>query len=422
MEKKSVNTVENVSLSRPPPKKNQMINLFDLGLYSTKSTQVEAASFRSSKSSTREKTKDYPVALQIRTPQSVSETDISQSFYNKTYFDDADLSYEKVSVTVSYSTDETVSAESLSKQTEEKKPSYIQQNERELHIIEPLPQTKPLTRISRGSQETFQILKEKFAKGGFKEEHLCDETSFQSVSVESTLPEFISGLTESTAHDLKKIIPHIRRNVTGSIAEKSRNTDRSDTSFFKKESSKKCDVINDDNKFKKNSKLKPSKEDYTVLSVQVHGDCVPNSSTLMDSHLKLGKNGRYKDEENLFCDNYPKLTNLALRRRALKTIPRYSHFNKHKLDSSSCDTVSVDPSLSEGEVKCHSNVSIGEVHRRPRQDQFSKFRQKVMHKNQGSQAGVIRERRTYFNHWITYYINKNASIPLLSHSSSTSST
>lgn len=401
-----------------------MINLYDLGLYSTKSTQVETVSLKSSTTSSRGRSTDYPETAK---PQFIPEIEMPPTLDISTSVSDTknnDMSYEKVSITLSYSTEETVSSDSTNKNSEENAKSSMQQNEQVLQTAEPLSQTKPLgIALLRGSQETFQILKEKFAREGYKEEHLCDETSIRSVSLESAFPEFISGLTESTAHDLKKIIPHIRKNVTGSITEKSRyNTDQSDTNFLKKESSKKYDSSIEVVKDKKNSKSKHSTEDQTVLSVQIHGDCLPRNANLIDSHLKLAKNGRYKDEENMFCDNYSKLTNLALRRRVVKNVPKYSQVNKHMLDSSSCDTVSVEPSLSEGEVKCHSSLSVGEVPKRPQLNQFSKIRQKVMYKNQGSEANLIRERRTYFNHWITYYINKNASIPLLSHSSSTSST
>ncbi|XP_018579474.2 uncharacterized protein LOC108917397 [Anoplophora glabripennis] len=387
---------------------NVPINLYDLGLYSAKSTQVETSSFKSSVSSTPEKPK-------IET-ENVDPPKTSISSYDK----DTNMSYEKISITVSYSSEETVNSESFKSQDfeQQKVSDYVQKHERELHIVEPIhqttvPETKTTSRL--GSQDTFQQLKEKFAKEGYNhKDKVCDIPSVQSL--ESTIPEFIMSLTESTSHDLKKILPHIRKNVTGSVHSKS-NMAYSETG-----SGRKLYTDNHESGYKNSSsKAKQSKNDFTVLSMQIHGDCVPNDSNLMNSHLKLGKNGRYKDEENLFCENRPKVASLPLRRRMLKNTPRSNYVNKYAFDSSSGDALSVEPSFSEGEIKCHSSVSIGEVHRKPQLDHFSKFRPKITHNNPSSDANVIRERRTYFNHWITYYINKNARIPLLSQSSSTSS-
>lgn len=416
----AVNTSEKKQSLPTYTNKNLPINLYDLGLYSAKSTQVETSSFKSSVSSSPEKT--GTPEIQLEKPKPVK---VSVSSYDK----DTDMSYEKISITVSYSSEETVNSDSVGSRdfNQNKVSDYIQKHEQELHTVEPPHQNAaPDTLLSRGSQDTFLILKEKFAKEGYKEEkkdkknknhHVRNEASLQTMSVESTIPEFIMSLTESTSHDLKKILPHIRKNVTGSIAER-----QSNLAYSEETGSGRKLYTDSYRENRSSSKIKQQKKDYTVLSMQIHGDCIPNNGKMMDSHLQLGTNGRYKDEENLFCNDHPKLTNVPLRRRALKNTGRHSYISKCALDSSSGDAVSVEPSFSEGEIKCHSSASIGEVRKKPPFDHFSKIRPKMTHENLGSESNVIRERRTYFNHWITYYINKNAGVPCLGHSSSTSST
>ncbi|KAH1027107.1 hypothetical protein HUJ05_000675 [Dendroctonus ponderosae] len=151
---------------------------------------------------------------------------------------------------------------------------------------------------------------------------------------------------------------------------------------------------------------------------------------LLSQHLELGKNGRYRDEENLFAQvPHPKIVKpvkeLKIPQRDQEIArPRPRHqLHRFLPDTSNSETVTSN-SLSEGEVRCKHSVSNGEIH--PCRSRWPPRRQRTIltkrnfplplthHEahNRGTLGKfnlddpklAIEQRRNYFNNWVTYYV------------------
>lgn len=155
-----------------------------------------------------------------------------------------------------------------------------------------------------------------------------------------------------------------------------------------------------------------SKQKFTVLSVHIHGDSPPlGVPPKYINALKVAKNGRYKDEAHLFCENY------------FQNIPCYSSREKMKknsfkenfLESSNSETIT-SKMLSKGEVNCHCSVSSGELHICKENNVVEKKQKNVITSRKKKPS--VYSKRTYFNNWITYYVKNE---PVINDSSWSSS-
>lgn len=134
-----------------------------------------------------------------------------------------------------------------------------------------------------------------------------------------------------------------------------------------------------------------SKKTFTVLTVHVHGDSPPSAiSPKYISALKVAKNGRYKDEADLFCENnYQEIPGCVPQEKTKK-----NSFKENFLESSNSETVT-SKLFSIGEVNCHCSVSSGELHI---------CKESIDKKQKELKKKSIYRKRTYFNNWITYYV------------------
>nr|XP_023024398.1 uncharacterized protein LOC111512496 [Leptinotarsa decemlineata] len=401
----------------------------------------------------QEKTKKQEISLDsVSTPRIHAESSIS---------------YEIISMSVSYSTEESITTESSADVVQRRPKAQhsskvaTDKGEKSSLDLETVDDRKyRQMRMKSGScvrrskeLETFKNLRDKITK-----EHATDvrvsnlELGSDQGAIEEdgddisniAVPTFISGLVETTTSNLKKVIPHIRRSVRvgksdirqsavfagkssskleGMVEGGSQNLSSGSRDKGKRKSSQK--------EVRKNSKISsylPKIDDerelnnhnYNVSPVLIQGDAMPRryfEKPPERSPLHAEKNGRYRDEEDLFCEsNCPKYEKLI--HEKFRAVPASLYKSKLNLDSSNSDTITnSERVLSEGEVRCECSVSIGEFHACRRKRSPSKFRRP--HSFLAEERGAeIRKRRTYFNNWVTYYLNKNT-LPL--HDSSSTS-
>ncbi|KAH0998792.1 hypothetical protein HUJ04_003320 [Dendroctonus ponderosae] len=151
---------------------------------------------------------------------------------------------------------------------------------------------------------------------------------------------------------------------------------------------------------------------------------------LLSQHLELGKNGRYRDEENLFAQvPHPKIVKpvkeLKIPQRDQEIArPRPRHqLHRFLPDTSNSETVTSN-SLSDGKVRCEHSVSNGKIHRcrsrwPPRRQRTiltkRNFPLPLTHHEAHNRGALgkfnlddpklsIEQRRNYFNNWFTYYL------------------
>ncbi|XP_030745559.1 uncharacterized protein LOC115874530 [Sitophilus oryzae] len=193
-----------------------------------------------------------------------------------------------------------------------------------------------------------------------------------------------------------------------------------------------------------NLDVKSSKNDKNVNYCFVEGPSSPPLS-LQFSPLQLAKNGRYKDEENLFAptisllptpsqQTYTKhdthsIRDKEIQRLRLLAIAR-NRLRRFSPDTSNSDTITTN-SLSEGEIRCKHSVSNGELHlcntrpiksvRLKRNILTNKYdllsSRKWRHFDFCDPTVTIEERRNHFNNWVTYYIKQQERINDSSNSS-----
>lgn len=181
-----------------------------------------------------------------------------------------------------------------------------------------------------------------------------------------------------------------------------RNQSTSETNVSSQESSQKSkDTTSIKDESKRNpdsdsSKQNKNSDEFTVMTVLVHGNTSPFGDTSKCINaLEVARNGRYKDEADLFCENsYPQRPPYDSDGENYKK-PSSNH-KKNPVDSSNSDTIT-SKTLSTGEVKCHCSVSSGELHicRDPK------------HKTVRKKKKYAFKKKTYFNNWVTYYVTND---------------
>ncbi|KAG5890006.1 hypothetical protein JTB14_032629 [Gonioctena quinquepunctata] len=384
--------------------------LFNIGLYQSKSTQMSPH-----QEAPREAKKEYDknIGRPVDSPQIVVASNDIRSFG----------SYEKISLTISYSTEESITTESsangIQQKNENIKKFTIDDKSGSANEVR---RTVSFGKRGRSDEKTFRSLREKITRehslgvekstmefyagsDSFDEDEMVGDSSV-------AVPNFISGLLESEPNDVRRVIPLIRRSVRVAKSEHRHSA----------ASNRKTSVRLED----EDEEEEVSNHRYTAHPVQIQGDhvsAIRQFEKLPDfanaSPLRIGKNGRYKDEENMFCEsNAPKYENLL--HKKFGNVSRDPYNSNLNLDSSNSDTIThTDRITSEGEVRCECSVSIGEMHPCKARGRFSSSRFKGQRPLVAEEhVFPFRRRRTYFNNWITYYMNRN--VVSLNDSSSTS--
>lgn len=142
---------------------------------------------------------------------------------------------------------------------------------------------------------------------------------------------------------------------------------------------------------------------YTVMTVQVHGDSIPlKSHSAQINVLEVAKNGRYKDEEHLFCENGSQEYTCNSPRGRLEDVCLHCQQEQY-LQSSNSDTITT-KTLSTGEIKCNCSVSSGEVHFH-NDDMFFERKLKLLPSSKKKSYAI--RKRTYFSNWVTYFVKND---------------
>lgn len=276
-------------------------------------------------------------------------------------------SYESLSFTISYSTEESLTPDSSLNVISQVGSDHFKS---QVFNTERLPSQDPrfrksLPHLGEEEHNVLKNLKDKLSKNvpTTQEEEDPLEDVGSMIANDRSLSEFIVGLTGS--EKIKRVTQQARKSLQS----------------------------------KSNSKHRH--KDFDVLPVQISGNFISRDQDFCNP-LAQGENGRYKDEENLFRE----IEKLRHKRKRLEFFmkPRNKHTHPNPINS---DTMSTDKSISEGEVKCHCCISLGEVHR----CRFQKhaFDRSPRRSFELDGFKTVRQKRTYFNNCITYYVNDTSS-------------
>jgi hypothetical protein len=177
-----------------------------------------------------------------------------------------------------------------------------------------------------------------------------------------------------------------------------------------------------------NTKMKRLRE-FQKFAQQAQGKAsrdtkASKSKVVMTVAEEIGDVGEKSDD----LVSYSK-RNLPFYRRVLGRILEPS--NRKPMQTSQSDANPVDESVSEGEIKCKSSASIGEVAPRKYPNErkksgkggvkyLKKHPEDLIRKELSDKSLRIARQRTQYNNWVTYYLQKHNNMPLIDDSSSMS--
>lgn len=370
---------KNLVGTEPAPLENDLEKAYSIGLYDFQSVQcnLDEQPAVNAVRSVIDATQETPTKIGKDEKRSCHEEQESTEAV-PTRLKDAEnefSDYERISFSLSYSTEEVNPPISTDNCMDQNEGSFFSNIKKE--------QDDPKQKKSSVLRE----LKEKLKGHSMKNdtENLLIRRTY--VEKLSNVPEFISTLTAQNPDGLEMIIPAIRSRHLSLLNIQDGLLSNENIS------------TNTDNKDQQEFVAMPVKADYLDL----------NFLKLKESDyinpLEIGENGRYKDEEDLFCENlYPKYEDL-LKKPTFEYTPCFtikSATNQLYVGSSASDTaVPSEKSSSDGEVQCSCSASNAELH-------HCKSPLKKLPTRNDIRGRAIRQKKTYFNNVMTYYLNKDA--------------
>nr|CAI5864064.1 unnamed protein product [Callosobruchus analis] len=236
------------------------------------------------------------------------------------------------------------------------------------------------SQITEEGKVKLRAIKDKLVleHGEQSKSNLASETvqSIDQIDVCDEVSNFISGLTQRSSGELKKVIPIIRSSV------------HSRKSLSKQE------------------KLKPNRTfdvNYAIGDIRQ-----PKDEPKLSSKFNEGSGGSLKPKTPPTRQAAHEKPEPQIIRRAAKHSGHHKHKHKNnfKLETpSNSETITTERSKSEGELtSCQCVVSNGELHS-CRYDHFHRMKPPMF--NDGEDlVTTIRKKRSYFNNCVTYYLKR----------------